>query len=132
MSLDNKTIAKCVRIAIDEFDKHTADTFTHWSFVVQGRKILDWGCNKLNDPVGLQRFGYKDKRHSLHAEAVALRKAYGLLDRRMPWTMVNIRLGAQKELRMAAPCSVCQSFIAACGCNECYFTIDGTFAKTSL
>lgn len=122
----------CYKIAKDDFTKHTADTFRHWSFVFQRGQLIEWGRNKLNDPVGLERYGYKCDRHSLHAEAVAMRKAFGCIDRRDPWTMVNIRLGAAKELRMASPCSICRSFMVACGCTACYFSIDGTFAKVTL
>ena len=125
-------IARCIATAMSDFPHHTADTFKHWSFVIQNDKVLEWGRNKLNDPVGLERYGYKGKRHSLHAEAVAMRKAYGLLDRRKPWLMFNIRLGAGKELRNATPCRICRSFIVACGCTACYFTIDGTVAKITL
>src|SRR4051812_40662473 len=100
MNLSASTLAKCVSIAEGSFATHTADTFRHWSIIFQKGKLLDWSRNKLNDPVGFERFGYVSNRHSLHAEALALRKCYGLLDKRKPWTMVNIRLGANKELRM--------------------------------
>jgi hypothetical protein len=122
----------CVRIARKDFPNHTADAFRHWSFIYQNKRLLEWGRNRLNDPVGFNRYGYKDDRHSLHSEAIAMRKAYGLLDRRKPWVLVNIRLGAAGELLISAPCTICRSFIAACGCNKCHFTIDGGFATCQI
>lgn len=127
-----RILDECVNIARRDLHKHTADAFRHWSFVCQNNKILEWGRNKLNDPVGFNRFGYKDTRHSMHSEPVALRKAYGLLDRRKAWTMVNIRLGAAGELRISAPCSICRAFIVACGCTKCYFTISEGFASCEI
>lgn len=127
-----RILDECVTIARRDFTNHTADAFRHWSFIFQNNRLLEWGRNKLNNPVGFNRFGYKNERHSLHSEAVALRKAYGLLDRRKPWTIVNIRLGAAGELRLSAPCSICRSFIHACGCTKCYFTIDGDFASCRI
>jgi len=127
-----KILDECNRIALAQYSAHKADTFKHWAFIYQNGHLLEVGQNKLNDPVGLERYGYKDSRHSLHAEAVALRKAYGLLDRRKSWIMVNIRISALKQLTMAAPCSICRPFIRACGCTTCYFSINGGFAKTVL
>ena len=132
MSITSNDIHFAIDVANNDYHNHTADTFRHWSFVYQKGRLLEWSRNKLNDPVGFERYGYQGKRHSLHAEALAMRKAYGLLDRRKPWVMLNIRLGAGKELRNATPCRICRSFIAACGCSECYFSIDGNIAKIDL
>jgi tRNA(Arg) A34 adenosine deaminase TadA len=125
-------IDQAIEIARRDFPNHTADAFRHWSFIYQNKRLLEWGRNKLNNPVGFHKYGYKDARHSLHSEAIAMRKAYGLLDRRKPWTCINVRLGAAKELRIAAPCSICSSFLAACGCNKVYFTVEGNVASMRL
>lgn len=125
-------VAEAVNIARKDFHNHTADEFRHWSFIYQNKRLLEWGRNKLSDPVGLQKYGYKNARHSLHSEAIAMRKAYGLLDRRKPWTCVNVRLGAKGALRLAAPCEICRSFLTACGCSTVHFTIEGDYASCHL
>ena len=121
---------ECVRIAYRDFPNRSTDSWLHWSFILQRGKIIEWGINRQGEPSALYKAGYKTGRHSIHAEAVALSKAMGKMDKRKPWTLVNIRLNALKELTMSAPCPLCTSFIRSCGCHQIFYSDPyGRFVK---
>jgi tRNA(Arg) A34 adenosine deaminase TadA len=127
-------IDRCVSIAVDESKRGYSKQFSysHWTFVFQNKKLLSYGRNVAKQEFLMKRYGYNRKCGGLHSEVVALRKAYGLMDRRKPWEIVNISLNATHTLRISAPCPICRSFISACGCTTYYFSITDGFAKTIL
>jgi len=127
--VNNSDLGRCLDIAVREFDRHRADTFKHWSFIFQKGKLLEWGQNRLGDPTGLNKFGYRNERHSIHAEAMAYRKARGLLDRRREWVCVNVRLGSKKEPRESCPCSLCQHYFYSLGGHDFWYTTDSGWFK---
>ena len=127
-------IDRCVAIAVDESKRGYSKqySYSHWSFVFQNKKLLSYGRNVAKQEYLMKRFGYNRKCGGIHSETVAMRKAYGLLDRRRSWELINISLTATHTLRMSAPCPVCRSFIAACGCSICHFSIIDGFAKVTI
>jgi hypothetical protein len=80
----------------------------------------------------MKRYGYNRQCGGIHSEVAAMRRAYGIMDRRRPWQMVNISLNALHTLRISEPCTICRSFIKACGCTVCHFSITDGFAKITL
>lgn len=114
----------CIDIAQREHRKQTtpARAFRHWSFVWQHNRLLEWAVNRPESVGFARRFGYYDYRHTLHAEVAALKKSLGLLDRRKPWYMVNVRLLANGALGCSKPCLRCQGLLHALGCAQCWYT----------
>lgn len=128
--MNSADFVRCISIANKEFDRHQADTFRHWSFIFQRGRMIEWSQNRLGDPSGFHNLGYRDKRHSIHAEPRVLLKARGVLDRRRAWECVNVRLGANREPRMALPCWICFNYLKALNCRMVYYTnIEGIFAN---
>ena len=124
-------IDQAVHLAQQDFAKRQ-ERWKHWSFVYQ-RGLVEWGVNREGIPSGLARMGYRADRHSMHAEALAFNKAVGLMDRRKPWSMVNVRLGPDRTLRMARPCPVCEAYMRSCGCREILYSLqDGGFGRLVL
>lgn len=122
--MQRRDLLLCVDIAQREHRKRTVPqrAFRHWSFVWQRGRLLEWAVNRAEYAVFARRFGYYDYRHTLHAELAAVKKALGLLDRRRPWEIVNIRLLADGALGCSKPCLRCQEFVASLGCSRCWFT----------
>ena len=110
------------------------DRFCHYSFVVQGNQIVEYGWNHSGQPKihhGYNRQnrgqGFKPKTH---AESAAYYKAKGLLDKEEPFDIINVRLSKQGELRNSRPCSWCAEFLTALGCRYFYFSsFNGSFQK---
>lgn len=133
----------CRDIARREFDieryqdgKYIKRKFYHWSFVINHRyHIIDWAINRPDFSDELTRFGYRLKRHTIHAEVAAYRKAHrhSEFDRRKPWFMVNIRLLSNGADGHSAPCWICLNFLHANGCAACWYTTgDGGWKRFNL
>jgi len=124
----------CMSYAISESKSGTLPkgNYSHWSFVFQNRKFLTYARNIPRQEYVMKRYGYNRMCGGIHSEVAAIRKGYGLLDRRKPWELVNISLTATHTLRMSCPCPLCMSFIKACGCSTCHFSIIDSFAKVRI
>ena len=123
-------IDQSLTIALRDLARRNA-RWLHWSFVFQ-RGLVEWGVNLVGTPSGYQKLGYHPERHYLHSEVTAWNKAVGLMDRRRPWSMVNVRLNRQGEVRMARPCQVCEAYMRSCGCREVHYTTDDGFSRMLL
>jgi len=97
-------------------------SYHHFSFVVQANKIIEWGTNKKGTVWEVH--GFNNRRHKIHSEVDAARKAKGLLDKNKPFEMVNIRLSRASIPRKAAPCKCCTSFLSVVGCKKVHYTTD--------
>ena len=114
-----------------ELYKHDAD-FRHWTFVFQFGRLVEWGRN-TKTITALSHLGYDPEYQFAHAEPIALRRAWGLLDKSKGFTIVNVRLLANGKLAISKPCQVCFPLIVASGCTECFWTTsDGTFERWNL
>lgn len=98
-------------IACSKLDLHPEyNYYLHYSFIVQDNKIVEWGTN--NKIVPAVHFGYQarlnddDFKPKMHSEWIAYRRAKGLLNRRRPFDMINIRLNRKKEIKMSRPCEL--------------------------
>lgn len=66
-----------------------------------------------------------------HAEAFALRRVRGILQKDATFDVINIRLSRQNELRFAAPCPVCLARLKKAGCKDIYFSTETGFKSIS-
>lgn len=123
--MKRKVILDCLEIAIDRIKKHPQyKQYIHYSFVVQDNKIVGYGVNRAASPC----IGYPE-HGKLHSEVDAWNKCKGLLDKDLEWSMVNIRLGRQKTLKLSKPCHCCFEFIRRLGCKEVWFSTETIFAS---
>ena len=131
--MKNTILRECLRIsrAHNTEELHSEwGCFHHFSFIIQGNKIIEWATNKAGDPLITRGYPKGSKRHS---ESEAFRKAKGLLDRQRPFQCVNIRLIKNNGIRISKPCECCYAFLQDEGCAEVYFTTDiGYFANIKL
>lgn len=125
-----KLFEQAKRIALQNLHKHPLyeeGRKLHFSFVVQRRQILEWGCNMLHEPpihMGyIQRINGAEPK--LHSELVAYRRAKGIMKNRT-FRLINIRLNRQGEIRLSKPCVCCYEILKTLGCSEfCYSTENG-------
>jgi hypothetical protein len=141
--MNKKIIDQCVKLSRDNLHKHPEKSFyPHYSFIIQGKTLIDWGTNNKE---GLPPFlfnMYKSRVFEnygipkLHSEVDAYRKvrnAKGIFDRDVPFDVINIRLNAKGELRLSAPCKCCSAFLKTVGCKNVHFSTHiGEFAKVTL
>lgn len=125
--MKKKILKECLRMALEKNPTHPEfGRYHHFSFVIQNRKILEFGMNREGTPIN--GFGYPEFG-KIHSETDAYRKAKGLLDSQAPFDMVNIRLSKQGFLRLSKPCSCCHAFLSMVGCRSVFFTTDQKFGK---
>ncbi len=123
--MKKKILEQCLQIAKS---KNTPDlhpdwgSYHHFSFVIQNNKIVEWGTNKKGAVSEIH--GFSERRHKIHSEVDAARKAKGLLNRNKPFDIVNIRLSRASKIRKSAPCKCCTSFLSFVGCNKVHYTTD--------
>lgn len=113
-------------LAQSRFHQHPQfQHYLHWSFVVQGGKLIEWGTNREASPP--KHFGYH--HHSkIHSELDAYKKARGLLNPG-PFALINIRLSRRGELRMSAPCPTCAEWLRSVGCDQVWFSTPSGWAR---
>jgi len=121
---------ECVRTAQSYNPKHSQrNGYRHYSFIVQSDKILGWDTN--HD--GPCLYGYKPYQKT-HAENNAYFKCKTFLDKKKPFTVINIRLNKQGNLRMSAPCNCCVAWLRKLKCATVYFSVSDNigFAKIKI
>lgn len=131
--MTSKIITSCIHRAIEYAPKHPQYShYLHYSFIIQDNKIIEWGTNQEGVPP--RHFGYHSRVTvpKLHSELVAYRKGRGLLKKGKPFEMLNIRVNRHNELKIAAPCVVCQEWLASVGCTLVWFTTEGKIGKLYL
>lgn len=115
-----------LKIAKKKLSHHPEkDHFSHYSFVVQEDKILGFGMNHVGLPPVHYGYGRDEDDAYLpktHSEISAWKKIRGILDKRKPFTVINIRLNRKGEVRKSKPCRVCLDILNSLGCNKVYFT----------
>lgn len=133
--MKNGLIKEALRIAREKLPSHSQ--FFHWphySFIVQGNKLIEWSYNTSNAPK--IHFGYSTQLDGglskTHAELNAYRVAKGLLNHQKSFEIINIRLSRQGEIRLSKPCKCCFTFLQAMGCSQCWFSTDVGFAKIGM
>lgn len=127
-------LKQSLQIAVNKLLFHPEyDKYIHYSFIVQGNKIIEWGMNNAKTPP--IHHGYQSRMKNLdfsaktHAEPEAFRKARGLLDLRKPFDMINIRLNKAGELRISKPCVCCYNLLKSLGCHKFYYSCDLGFME---
>ncbi len=133
-NVNKKIINECIKIAIQNNnpDNHPEYySFKHFSFVVQNNRILACGFNKTGPPIN--GFGYlKPPYGKIHSENDVYKKAHLIINKRKPFSVVNIRLIKNNEIRISKPCKCCMSFLKVVGCKEVYFSTESGFARLVL
>lgn len=100
--------------------------YLHYTFVCQYSKLVEWGFNHRGIPP--IHMGYHRRisdlkfRPKIHSELSAYKKSRGLLDKRKPFNIINIRLNRDGEFRNSRPCSCCYNLLKSLGCDKFYFT----------
>jgi hypothetical protein len=130
--MTNKLIEICVTIAKHYLPKHSRkDGYKHFSFVIQHNKLVEWGTNKSGPP--MKMLGYQDHQ-MIHSETLAYRKAKGILNKNEIFEVINIRLNARGELKIAKPCPCCTTFLKNLNCKRIWFSSSDSeiFSKINL
>jgi hypothetical protein len=126
--MKRKLLTKCFEIALEYNNPNNHpqwDCYKHFSFIIQDNKIITWGTNKAG--TSWTFLGYKPYQ-KIHSEPVAYFRAKNFLQKRA-FEVVNIRLSKSGELKIAAPCQCCATFLKSLGCTKIWFTTrNGDFA----
>ena len=116
-----KLIASCETIARAEINKHEAD-FMHWCFILQDKKVIAHARN-TRTATPLKFLGYDEDYQFAHAEPIALKRAWGLLNKKRIFSAVNIRIRREDGLLAESmPCKVCFPLLLASGCSEIFWS----------
>lgn len=128
--MKRKILRTCLRMARQYLPKHPNFNYKsiHYSFVIQNNKIVEWAVNKGTECDYIIKMGYPEYSN-MHSEVAAWKKACGLIDRRRPFQMVNIRLNKYGQMRKSKPCPCCKSFLRSLGCSKVIYTNELGFAK---
>lgn len=112
------------------FNHPQYQNFIHFSFVVQGNKIIGYGRNNCETPA--KHMGYHNRvpTPKMHSEINAYRKTRGILDRAKPFYLVNVRLNKSGEVRLSKPCVCCYSLLNSLGCKQIYYSSEVGFLGT--
>jgi len=132
-------LRECLRRAIKKNPNHPEGfkgCYRHYSFFIQGNKIIEMGMNRTNDVFGdnyLISLGYKSCS-KIHAELDAFHKSKGHPDFNLSsrFECVNIRLAKDGSPKQSAPCSVCTKNLLRWGCKAVYYTTDEGITKLNL
>lgn len=125
----NKLLGECISIARSKLPKHPMDKFRHFTFIIQGNKIIGYGTNRYGSaPSG---FGY-DENSEIHSEPDAFRRCGKLLDKNKPFKVINIRFNRYGEIRMSKPCKCCNGFLKVMGATTVWFSTNAGWAKMDL
>jgi len=104
----------------------------HGAVLAKGGNILSVACNMLefSQHAGLNRPFNDYTSGSLHAEIAALRGKSKTATRGA--VMYVIRLGGQgaKELRLSAPCEMCQNAMRAAGIKRVIYSVDNDIVES--
>ena len=123
--MTSKILNECLQFAQQHFHKHPQyEHYIHYTFIIQNNQLVEWGTNLDGNPP--LHFGYNKKSGApkLHSEFVAYKKGRGLLNND-PFDLVNIRVNRRGEVKISAPCFVCQEWLKSVHCSTVWFTIDG-------
>jgi hypothetical protein len=128
--MKRKLIKACIEIAIDQnnpIDHPQYNHFVHWSFMIQDNRVISIGVNRAGNPINPI---YNSKDFSkIHSESEMHRKSKHFYDNRMPFEVVNIRLGKDNQLKDSRPCICCNAFLSNIGCSRVYYsTMNGNFS----
>lgn len=135
--MKSRILKECLKIAHNDIDTHPEhEYYPHWSFAIQNNKIIGKGYNRRDFPEGnplypgyARRVAWNNGLPKMHSEVSLWTKVKGIIDGRIPWSVVNIRLNRQGEIRSSCPCPVCKGFLTSLGCSKVYFTTDAGWAQ---
>lgn len=103
----------------------------HFSYLLYRNNILSVGYNHPKTSTLAQKLGFYDKmKYGTHAEIHAiLNFPYGE-DRLRRCKLINIRIGAKGDLRIAKPCPICTNALDKFQISDIIYTdSDGRFVR---
>jgi len=132
-------LRECFRRAMKKNPYHPEGVFgcfRHYSFFIQGNKILEMGLNRANyvfEDNYLISLGYSPVS-KIHSELDAYHKSKGHpdFDLNTPFECVNLRLLKDGTPRDAAPCEVCTKNLLRWGAKTVYYSTNEGFDKLNL
>lgn len=93
----------------------------HFSFIIYKNQILSIGINNsFKSHPEAKKFGYRF--NSIHSEFDAVKRFPHSLDELKRCKLVNIRLNKRKQLRLAKPCKICQTFLTLLNFKEIWYS----------
>lgn len=103
--------------------------FRHFSFLLAGNKVLSHGWNDAHKthPLAL----WCGHRHaSIHSELACILRYRGRYhDGVTGLVMVNVRLSARGDTRLARPCPACLVLLGTLGIREVHYSCDKGFRR---
>jgi hypothetical protein len=129
--MKKKILEACLRIARTHLPNHSEyqSGFMHYTFVIQNKKIIKWATNNGVKCDLAPKLGYP-KHSKIHSEPAAWKKAKGLVNRRRPFQIINIRLNRKGQMRNSKPCWYCACFLDSLNCNEVWYTTNLGFRRS--
>ena len=128
--MKSRILRECLSIALKNNNpiKHPDfNAYKHYSFIIQNKKIVGWGTNRKGS--SFTYLGYAPYQ-KIHSETDVYFKVKGIMDKSIPFAVVNIRLTKNGTLRASNPCRCCFAFLKNLGCKAIWFTTDlGNFAS---
>jgi tRNA(Arg) A34 adenosine deaminase TadA len=115
-----------VRVA-RSFIELTPHRCKHFSFACKKNEVYAVGWNQpfKTHPLA-KKFGYKF--NCIHSELHAILKLNVKPSELRKYTLVNVRLDKQGEVKMSKPCKVCQKLLGVFQFAEVYYSTNlGTF-----
>ena len=103
--------------------------YHHFTFILDGNKILHYATNKKGDP--LIYYGYPTYG-KIHSEPEAYRGARHYLKDINSFDILNIRLSKFGNLRISKPCEHCSDFLVKRGCKRAYYSVPWGFIQLNL
>ena len=100
---------------------HKTHCFRHYSYILDGNKILSIGENNPDKTHPLA-YRFAHRFNCIHSELSAIVSFAYPHERLRRAKMVNIRISRTGVPRMAKPCGMCFNMLSAFGIKECIFT----------
>jgi hypothetical protein len=114
-----------VRLANNLFELTENYHWKHYSFIMQKNEVRSVGWNQpyKTHPLA-KRFNYKF--HCIHSELHAILKFDEPVVKLQKYSLVNVRLDKQGNVRMSKPCEVCQRLLVAFPFKEVWYSTNSS------
>lgn len=93
----------------------------HFSYIVDGKHIISYGINNIKKS---HPFAINHKYPYPHSEVSAIINFQLPLDELCEYSLVNIRIGKDGNIRLSKPCSYCQKMLDVFNMQTIFFTND--------
>lgn len=107
------------------------DCYPHFSFIVRNNEVLGFGTNVSHEPP--IHYGYHNLRDGdtfkpkFHSEIRAYLKSKRRIGTKS-FSIINIRMNKQGEIKKARPCKTCFALLKNLGCELFVFSDNNKFS----